>query len=140
MLSQVLSYLHNYFPREYRRGEFQISGGVLNEDFIGEDQFYRIQGSVYNDGVFQKTAEAPALRDETFSGTVTALAIPREIRALAEDVEAWQEKYGAAAASPYLSETFGDYSYSKGSTFGKTIAAGTWQIAFADRLRPWRKI
>ena len=140
MLTQILTYLHNFFPSEVRRGDFSVEDGTLREDFIGQGQYFRIQGSVYNDGVYQKTAEGPALHDETFSGTVTAMAVPLEIVELAEDVARWQEKYGPAAASPYLSEKFGDYSYTKGSTFGTVTVATSWQTAFAARLRPWRKL
>ena len=47
----------------------------------------------------------------------------------------------SAAMSPYMSESFGGYSYSKGAS--NTASGGsvvTWQDAFKTRLAPWRKI
>jgi hypothetical protein len=63
---------------------------------------------------------------------------------LASDIEAWQAKYGSAenpAMSPFTSESFGGYSYSKG---GGSDASGkgqnTWQGAFKARLNAYRRM
>ena len=138
MLTQILTHLHNFFPDKTRYGTYTIADSALSVDFLTPGQYYRIQGSIFNDGVHRHPAED--LEDETFTGTVTALKIPKAVQQLSRDVAAWQEKYGDAAASPYLSEQLGEYRYSKGSTFSKAMAPATWQVAFADRLRPWRKL
>ena len=58
----------------------------------------------------------------------------------------WSDKYlgvDSAAMSPFNSESFGGYSYSKSggsSSSGNVDLSGTWQGAFADRLNNWRKI
>jgi hypothetical protein len=67
------------------------------------------------------------------------MAVPRGFLALVAEIEAWNTKYGAGAMSPYASESFGGYSYSKGATAGGSNAT-TWSDAFASRLNAWRKI
>lgn len=127
-----------------------ISDGSLTspdwEINILDGQYFRIVGSVFNDGVHQKGDE-DALHDETFSGSVWAMAVPPAVIALAEDIQAWQDKYGGVdgiAMSPYSSESFGGYSYSKasGGSWNSDSDSGavTWQSVFADRLNRWRKI
>lgn len=115
---------------------------------ILDDQYFRIMGSVFNDGVHQKGLGSDALHDETFYGSVWAMAVPPSVIALAEEIEKWQEKYGSvdsASMSPFNSESFGGYSYSKstggGSYYGDGASGGNgWKSAFADRLNRWRKI
>jgi hypothetical protein len=67
------------------------------------------------------------------------MAIPKDFLALAKEIEDWQAKYGDVLNSPYTSESFGGYSYSKAS--GKNGGgAVTWQDAFATRLNLYRRI
>ena len=77
--------------------------------------------------------------DETFNGTIWALAIPPAVVDLADEISKWQEKNGEASVSPYSSESFGGYSYSK-ATDAETGGAVTWQSAFKKQLSAWRKI
>ena len=79
------------------------------------------------------------MTDETFTGTVWALAVPAAVASLAGEIAAWQEKNGGM--SGYLEESFGGYSYSK-TTSGSATGAGmvTWQSVFKSRLNQWRKI
>ena len=42
------------------------------------------------------------------------------------------------AESPYTSESFGDYSYTKAT--GESGAPLTWRDVFASRLNAWRKL
>ena len=58
---------------------------------------------------------------------------------LADEIQKWQEKNGEASVSPYQSESFGGYSYSK-ATDAETGGAVTWQSAFKRQLSAWRKI
>jgi hypothetical protein len=69
---------------------------------------------------------------------------PADFLALVADIEAWQEKNGAldsAAMSPFNSESFGGYSYSKsgGDSAGGSSGAN-WKSAFASRLKIYRRI
>ena len=143
MLEEVLRAIKDYFIREVRTGTFSIVDGSLDADFLVSGQYFKINGSLLNDGVYQWPTDK--LTDETFAGEVWAMAVPKAVIALAEDVEAWQQKYGtadSAAMSPYNSESFGGYSYSKSAASGGSGGAGgvSWQSVFASRLNQWRKI
>ena len=144
MLTELCQELRNWFDKERRYGTFTISGGALTADFLQAGQYYRIAGSIFNDGVHKYGAEATGeLKDETWTGAVWVLAIPKEVVALADEIKAWRVKYEAtdsAALSPFQSESFGGYSYSKG---GSTTSGGTgtdWTSVFKKRLNMWRKI
>ena len=81
------------------------------------------------------------MADETFDGSIWPMSVPPALLCLGEEIKACQEKNGDIAASPYTSESFGGYSYSK-STSGSATGAGmvTWQSVFKSRLNQWRKI
>ena len=142
MLEQVLIHLRNWFvvPDGIHQGTYTIRDGRIALPFLMDKQYYRITGSVFNDGLHQYWRGAVLLRDETFDGTIWALAVPEAVISLTKEIEAWQETYGEASNSPYLSESFGGYSYTKGSAAGGHSAASTWQAAFASRLNPYRKL
>lgn len=145
MLTELCQELRNWFDLERRFGTFEITGGQLTADFLVNGQYYRIAGSIFNDGVHKYGDETDVLTDETFNGSVWALGIPEAVINLAAEIAEWQAKYGgteSAAMSPFSSESFGGYSYSKsagGSSSGAS-GAGGWQSAFRNRLNMWRKI
>ena len=150
MLSELCQELKNWFDGNtfHLHGAFTISEGkIADTDFrnvIQENQYFRISGSVFNDGVYQWNDELQ-LTDELFVGSVVLMAVPKEVIALSKEIDDWQKKYGGAdssAMSPFQSESFGGYSYSKGSGSGSASGGGTisWQNAFASRLNKWRKI
>lgn len=149
MLEQICAHIHNYFtdPDDIRPGEYTIEGGAIELPFLKTGQYFRILGSALNDGVYQypvdATDAAQALADETFEGEIWPMKVPKAVRALAAEIALWQEKYGAAVASPFQSESvIGVYSYTKqgGNTAvnGAAADAGGWQAAFKSRLNPWR--
>ena len=144
MLTEICQELKNWFDLERHFGVFTIEDGELSLPFLMDGQYYRICGSVFNDGVHKYGEDS--LADEIFDGAVWAMAVPPAVIALDTDITAWQEKYGGAesgAMSPFTSESFGGYSYSKGSRSGSggdEAGAGSWQSAFANRLNLWRKI
>lgn len=142
MLSEVCRYLNNWFDCERLFGEFTISDGTIAVPELQDGQYFRIDGSVFNDGIYKyPTSE---LTDETFDGAVWALAIPKEVEDLSAEIDAWKTRYlsaDSAALSPYMSESFGGYSVTKGSTSTGQIAGGDWtQVSgFTSRLNTWRK-
>lgn len=147
MLNELCGYLRNYFDRERYFGDFTISGGVITPSLdlgLLENQYIRIVGSVLNDGVYQyKAAGIQGLSDESFNGSIWSLAIPKEVVVIDKEIDAWQAKYGgvdSASMSPFTNESFGGYSYTKGSGNADGESAGGWQSAFANRLAQWRKI
>lgn len=143
MLTELCQELNNWFEREKRSGSFRIVDGMLEADFLLPGQYFRVMGSLFNDGVHQYGNDF--LNDEDFTGSVWSLAIPVAVIKLSEDINAWRAKYEApdsSAMSPYMSESFGGYSYSKGSAISGTGtgAATSWRTAFASRMNAWRKI
>ena len=137
MLEQVLRHLNNWFLVEIHEGTFTVENGSITLPFLLTNQYFRIVGSVFNDGLHQYPAVD--LTDETFTGSVWALAVPKAVIELAAEIEEWQKKNGDASVSPYQSESFGGYSYSK-ATDAETGGAVTWQSAFKQQLSAWRKI
>ena len=139
MLEQVLMHLKNWFlvPGGIHEGTYTIEDGGITLPFLANGQYFRICGSVFNDGLHQYPEED--LKTETFDGTVWALAVPQAVIELAAEIEAWQKKNGDASVSPYQSESFGGYQYSK-ATDSASGGAVTWQSAFRSRLSAWRKL
>lgn len=141
MLEQILDFIHNYFVKEVYRGKFKISSNTLNVDFLQEGQYYKIVGSVFNDGVH--TYSSDPLIDEEFTGEVWAMAVPPTIIALVSEINDWIEKYSDVMNSPFQSESFGGYSYSKGSGGSgdnNSANAADWRKVFGSRLNAYRKI
>ena len=159
---------HNYFEFSKNIGDYKIEGGVLSLPFLSVGQFFRIVGSKFNDGIYvygpegkvSRDAEwqkayaestwnpVPAvvwketagftLADEEFHGAIWPLGIPKAFVMLAEEVKAYTDS-DMAKASPYISESFGGYSYSKG--IGSTgNADNSWQKVFATKLNRFRKV
>lgn len=139
MLEQVLMHLNNWFlvPGGIHEGTYTIEDGGITLPFLANGQYFRICGSVFNDGLHQYPASD--LKAETFEGAVWAMAVPKAVIDLATEIEEWQKKNGDASVSPYQSESFGGYSYSK-STDSASGGAVTWQSAFRSRLSAWRKL
>ena len=138
MLETVLTHLKNWFvvPRGVHEGIYKIENGSLELPFLQNGQYYRICGSVFNDGL-HKYGDGK-LQDESFVGTVWALAIPKAVVELSAKIEEWQAKNGDAVASPFSSESFGGYSYTK-ATDSATGAQATWETVFRSELNPYRQ-
>lgn len=150
MLSELCRELKNWFDRDqpHFHGAIEIKNGVITDsDFntaIQPNQYYRIVGSVFNDGVYKHDNET-ALTDELFVGAVYLMAIPKDFIALSKEIDAWNNKYSevdSEAMSPFASESFGGYSYTKASGGNGSSGSGavTWQSVFASKLNKWRKI
>ena len=138
MLTEICAEIRNYFevPNGRHFGTFTISGGSIAPlDFLQEGQYFRIIGSVFNDGVYQYPAAS--LTDEVFEGAVWAMALPPSIIALSAEIKAYNDS-DAGKPSPFTSESFGGYAYTK-ATDANGAPIG-WQKAFASRLNRWRKL
>ena len=136
-MNDLCDNLRNYFVREKHTGSFVIENGSISLPFLVEGQYFRIVGSVLNDGVYKYPCST--LTDEPFKGEVWAMAVPPAVIALLADINEWQTKYGERAQSPYSSESFAGYSYSKtiDKETGNTVS---WQGVFRSDLSKWRKI
>ena len=135
-LTNLCAELRNYFETKKRFETFTISGGSISpSDFLQDGQYFRIVGSVFNDGVHRHPAHD--LTDETFDGAVWAMAVPPAVIELLQKI---QEFEAAAANTPtaYTSESFGGYSYTK-ATDANGLPVG-WRSVFKNELRRWRKL
>ncbi len=140
-MTELCTELKNWFERSTRSGEFEIKDGVLDVDFLLDGQYFRIIGSVFNDGVHQFPAKD--LKNEVFSGEIVGMAVPPDVISLLTDINEWSEQNSAVMNSPYSSESFGGYSYtlaSDQSGGGASSAGITWQAKFRTRLNKWRKV
>jgi hypothetical protein len=136
MLEAILNHLHNWFliPGAARCGTFEVASGTLEVDFLQYDQYYRIEGSVFNDGLHQNPGAD--MKDEVFNGTVYPMAVPVAVINLCEKIEKWCEDN---PESDKISESFGGYSYSRGTDGNGTVSGG-WQMAFRKELNVWKKV
>ena len=154
MLTELCGYLKNWFEIDKLYGDFKVVAGVITyadgtELPLQDGQHFRVIDSIFNDGVYlyppaTEGNTSVVLKDETFTGSVWCLAIPKEVVALADEIDAWQTKYGgvdSAALSPFNSESFGGYSYSKsGGNTADGNSGSSWQSVFGNRLQRYRKI
>jgi hypothetical protein len=158
MLQQVCEYIHNYFipkdngkPRVWQ-GNYTIASGVISPaPPLKQGQRFLIAGSDMNDGVYTYYADAimnddnsavSGLRDEVFSGSIAAMAVPPAVMALVGEIRDWKAKYGENVLSPYSSETVnGVYSYTKAVKASDNGGGGaySWQDVYKNRLDQWRK-
>lgn len=135
MLEQILMHLNNWFlvPGGVHADKYTIQDGGIELPFLVSGQYFRICNSVLNDGLHQYPAED--LTDETFDGVIWALAVPKQLVSLSDDIKTWTEKNQPSA---FTSESFGGYSYSKAT--GANGAPMGWQEVFKSQLNPYRKI
>ena len=134
MFAEVLDYLHNWFVKSRIDGEFTIEANVLTpcDALVGQD--IRIEGSIFNDGVYKYGVDS-FVAEETFNGSVYLLAIPRDLERLVDEISDFVETYGY---SDIRSESFGGYSYTKKS--GENGNSYGWVDEFRGRLKRWRKL
>ena len=151
-ITEICAEVRNYFAPANKKadrsfihaGTYTISSHSITPlDFIAEGQYFRIVGSAMNDGVYcNTTAGRAALTNETFDGYIWEMSVPRAFLALCTDIDAWRtanESAGSENMSPFSSESFGGYSYSKGGKSNGGTAC-TWQAQFEKRLDAWRRL
>lgn len=142
LMDEVFDTIHNYFVADVHEGTYTVTTGI-SADFLQTNQYFRVRGSVFNDGVWKyPTTKMTA---ETFTGEIWALAVPPALLSLIDEISAWNEQYGSlssGALSPFTSESFNNYSYSKasGTRADGSYAPATWKDVFASRLDRWRKL
>lgn len=156
MLEQLLGYLKNWFRVRddvdgIHSGTYEVKGGKIVLPFIRNGQYFRVCNSVLNDGLYKMSDDGDlldgdgkpcTLRDETFSGSVWALKIPKSVVDLSAEIATWAEQNGAVLNSPYSSESFGGYSYSKAVGVGSSSNdfVGNLPPEFANRLNQHKRI
>lgn len=138
MIDQICREINNYFVIDKIFDNFTIIDGNIDLS-LQEGQYFRIVGSIFNDGVYQYGEELD-LKDETFEGAIWTMAVPKEVIALSEEINQWIIDNSEVLSSPYQSESFGGYSYSLKSSSTSNDGGLTWQSHFATRLNAWRKL
>ena len=122
MLTEICAYLHNYFDYERHSGEISIVSGEIfcngEKITLEEGQYFALFRSRIPLGVFNVV---PA--DKNFVGSVWLMDVPKAILDADTWAKEWIAKNGGAtseANSVFQSESFGGYSYNKGTnTSGK---------------------
>ena len=145
MLTELCQELRNWFERKKFFGTFTIESGQIDlpDGSLQSGQYFRIVGSVFNDGVHKYDPESESqLIDEVFEGAIWSMGVPPAVVDLSERISEWVTKYGDSVSSPYQSESFGGYSYQKASSGQGNAGSSspTWQSTFANELNRWRKI
>lgn len=148
MLSEICAEIKNYFAYEGDKhfGDFAIVDGQITPSIDFPTDYIRIVGSHLNDGV-HKLSDNDLMDEDTFHGAIWIMSPPADFLALVAEIESWQEMNGKAdstAMSPFQSESFGGYSYSKASGYRNAESGGasvpTWVGAYANRLKLYRRI
>jgi hypothetical protein len=134
MLEEILAHINNYFVIDVYEGGYEISNGTISLPFLSNNQYFKISGSIFNDGVY-KYPETNLI-DESFTGYILALAIPKDLIALEAKINTFCINNPASA---FTSESFGGYSYSK-ATNSNSGSAADWTNVFRSELNRWRKI
>lgn len=129
-IAAVMRHVRNYFERGCVEGEFAVSGGVLTP--APNAPFFAVEGSMCHDGVYRpgEMKEAP---QEKFTGKVWLLCPPDDFLQLCEEISAFDD---ANPASAMQSESFGEYSYTRGGDSSKQ----TWAAVFASKLNSYRRM
>lgn len=144
MIGEICAEIKNYFTYEgdIYIDDYAISDGQISPVVEFPTDYIRIVGSRLNDGVHQ--VSTMSLSDEEFHGAIWVMSPTADFLALVEEIEAWEEKNGGVDSvnmSPFTSESFGGYSYSKasgGSSAGASTVP-TWKSTYATRLNRYRR-
>lgn len=146
MLEQILMEIHNWFRvrdsvNGIHLGTYIIENGGIALPFLRDGQYFRIMGSLFNDGLHRYGPDMEALTDETFDGTIWALAIPKAVVDAAAEAEAWLKKYGDKTTSPYSSESLaGQYSYTKDTTAADSVSKTGIPAHILAKVNEYRKL
>lgn len=146
MIGEICAEIRNYFVKEgdIHIGDWSISNGTISPALDLPTSYFRIVGSRLNDGVHEVLADD--LVDEEFHGGIWVMSPPADFLKLVEEIAEWQRRNGSVdsqSMSPYQSESFGGYSYSKatgGSNGSSGSAVPTWQATYASRLNLYRRV
>ena len=136
-VAAVMRHCRNYFVDGWQEGVFRITGNALPEA-VGAHYIY-ISGSMMHDGVWEVCngyltgRDVQGLENEEFDGRVYFLKPPVDFLDLCREVSEYDDKCPVGA---YVSESFGEYQYSRASVNG---AVADWVTAYKDRLVPFYK-
>lgn len=139
-ITAICRQVNNFFVKEKTSGNFALIPSVAPIPLL-ENQFFRIVGSIMNDGVYQNNAESLAtLTAEEFQGEIWSMAVPRDFLALCEEIEAFNSKMNEIASKDngFTSENFDGYSYSRASSLSPAQQS-EWDN-LTKRLNTYRRV
>ncbi len=141
-METLMAHLNNYFYKTGERGEFELIDGRVNVcGRYSVGQYIKIEDSNGVDGVYKvKTIEGNTLTldeplNEVFEGVIYGLAVPTSFVELVGRISEFKSKY---QDTPYTSESFGGYSYSKAQ--GRNGKPVSWCDVFDNELRPYKRL
>ena len=136
-VAAVMRHCRNYFVDGWQDGVFRITGNALPEA-TGAHYIY-ISGSMMHDGVWEVCngyltgRDVQGLENEEFDGRVYFIKPSVDVLELCKQISEYDDKCPVGA---YVSESFGEYQYSRASVNG---AVADWVTAYKDRLVPFYK-
>lgn len=138
MIDAIMKHINNYFVVDLHDDvELIIVDGSADLPFLQDGQYYLIAGSVFNDGV-HKYGEGGLINETPVSVTVYSLAPPKSFLDVVDEISAYSQNEQNADTTGYTSESFGGYSYTKGT--GTNGAPIGWKEVFSSKLNDWRKL
>ena len=159
--------VNNFFEITAEEGEFTLSDGVIKlEDNYLLNQFIAVTGSKLNNGIYliaEITLEGDGdikyfytlesangieddnISDETFTGIIYGLAVPKDFIALVGEISKTVNppaeeglNFGPTPGTGIVSERFGSYNYTLATD--KNGMPATWQDLFRNKLNKFRKM
>lgn len=142
-ITHMCGLLRNYFTdREHIfYNTYTIHDNILNTEFLQKDQYFRITGSVFNNGVYcNNPDDLKRLRDETFTGAIWAMAVPADFIEFCTDAERFKAKIAELSANfeGYTSESWGGYTYTIPTSAPAFIQE--WQYRIKQGMNMYRRL
>lgn len=138
-LEDYCAELKNYFidgDKDIHAGKYTISNSAITLDFLDTNQYFRICGSKFNDGVYQYK-NGLQLTDEVFKGAIWSMSVPPSFLEIVEEADGYILAHPNAKA--IQSESFGGYSY----TISNNNNISTFSYlpnSIATKLNRYRKL
>lgn len=135
---------NNYFYKTYEHSTFAIQDGIINSTgkyLVG--QYIKIEGSILNDGVYKiesmnnNKINITELSNEVFEGCIYGLSVPKGFIELSTKIKQFIDDPKAKITN-LTSESFNNYSYSRGSK--QNGANITWNDIFIDDIRSYKSL
>lgn len=130
----VIERINADFTRYREYGDFTVSDGSLEGASIPDGSYFWVSGSSFNDGLH--IAPETGMADESFTGEISVLSIPKTFLKVVENMTDWVKKHPVTG---YASESFGGYSYSMPSNSKTGMAADVFDV-YRTSLNRWRRL
>lgn len=142
-ITHMCGLLRNYFTdkKHVFCGTYTIHDNAISQNFVKNNQYFRIVGSAFNDGVYcNNPADLKRLHDETFQGAIWAMTVPADFIELCDDAERFKEKIAEISKNfeGYTSESWGGYTYTLPTSAPAFIQ--DWQYRIKQGMNMYRRL